>query len=594
MIDTILKRIEAFWSRKSVDYAILLTSGWGWGKTYYIQHTVKDYFYNLYPPKSRSKRGRYTYVSVGGLGEANEVKQRLIFAVVGNGTVKVSKKVASGITHFVNLISDGKISIPEDAFSAALDTWFSSSVKRVKYKDCIVIDDIERYKGDIDELFATIHNSFACKGFHVIYLGNEEELAMGCDKNQEAYLRCREKYIRYTIAFRGPVLEVMDSIVKNEGPGTAFSALWNQEEVRDEIASWIKRYDVLKNIRIILACIDNYNCFIGEPGKYSIVDYGADLFLVFLFHTAYVFSEKGMYFSSSKEHGLDEGFRKFAEAELNMVVSGSAMSYSAKVDNFSYDDFWHVRDVVCRFIVDGYLWQDIIDGFLQGNYPKVSTGDRVFMQLSGPETMETSVFEEAFESVSKIIEAKSISYSQLVPMEAWLIRAKEVYPTYDCDVLIEKLISCARGYDLSGKTEYLSLSCSGGNLVEEGKYAPVTQAVFDERKVLEKANEREEFRTRLMNLNMGISDGGFVHGLFANIYRYDMYDEISNLNNKALARIEIYVHHCIANDIHVDGVAGFRNEIGKLMDTEDNQLQKSRYAYTYKLLGDLISSEEQE
>ena len=133
--DFIFERIEDYWDRKRVDYAILLASPWGWGKTYYIGEYVEERFYSKFPCKCiighGKKRGRFCYLSIGDYGELDAVKERLAIEVHGSAA-KFGKKVGHAGKLVADIVGKRNVSVPVNAFNALLDIWLKKRLGKNK------------------------------------------------------------------------------------------------------------------------------------------------------------------------------------------------------------------------------------------------------------------------------------------------------------------------------------------------------------------------------------------------------------------------------------------------------------------------------
>ena len=588
--DFIIERIEDYWNREHADYAILLTSPWGWGKTYYIQHDVKDYFYSKFPRVSQcmehgNKKGRFCYLSVGDLVELEVVKERLALESLGPGA-KLGKKAVQSCKLISDIAGKTAVSVSESAFKALFDFGLNAALEKIKDEVCIIIDDIERYKGNIEELFSMVHNSFVCKGMRVIYVGNEEELdRIAAQTDCIPYRRIKEKYIRYTIAFKGPVEKVLKDMAKNDSP---FGDLWKIELCRNQILPWVDELDGFKNIRMILACIDNYNRFLSMSDEYSVEEYGSELFLIVLFHTAFAFSENP---KNLLELDYDNAFQQFVESRSDLKCSPYARLYTSMSYGVPYRNFWSVRKAVYRFVRDGYLEQDIINNYIKGSFPKSCEGDRIFRSLKSPDEAESDEMRKAYSKLACLIDSKSLSYGQLDAAMTWLLIVYQFMDDSDKEELSQKLCSCAQDKDYPGREDYFRSEPRVADRLES-ELSPVGKVVKAEYQKWKEDQDKNELIHSLEKLNSSdcTNWSKCVNDLIFNFNRFGLSSEVGKLKNPALHWIEAYLHGGGISEAMLDGARGLSEELRRLAVAEEDPIQKRRYEHTIHLLDEKIEN----
>ena len=587
--DFIIERIEDFWNRECVDYAILLASPWGWGKTYYIRHNVKDYFYSKFPRKRQclehgNKKGRFCHLSIGDIVELDVVKERLAIEVFCPES-ELGKKAFQARKLVADIVGEQNVPVPESVFKALFDFGLNVALGKIKGEVCLVIDDIERYKGNLEELFSMVHNSFVCKGVHVIYVGNEEELDRIAEQpDASPYRRFKEKYIRYTIAFKGPVEEVMGNMSKVDSP---FRQLWETGHCSKEILSWIDIADGFRNIRMILACIDNYNRFLSKTEEYSVEEYGSELFLIVLFHTAFAFSENS---KNLLELDYDNAFQQFVESRSDLKCSPYAKIYTSMSYGVPYRDFWSVRKAVYRFVRDGYLEQDIINSYIKGNFPKSCEGDRIFSNLKWPNEAEPDEMREAYSKLVHLIDSKSLSYGQLESAENWISDAQEFLDAPDKNELTKKLCLFAKEKDYPGREDYFRSEPRVADR-PESELSSVGEVVKAEYQNWKEEQDKNELIHSLGKLNSSdcANSSKYVNDFIYNFKRYDLSSEVVKLKNTALYWIEAYLHGIVGiSEAMLDGAMGLSEELKRLAEAEEDPIQKRRYEYTIHLLDEKI------
>ena len=151
-------------------YAVLLSGPWGSGKTHLIRTKIV--------PNNSST----LYISVNGVADAQEVRQRLAYAaypLLGDKTVQALGSIAKSVLGVFRFKTEIKI---EDVVD--LDQF-----------DSIIVDDLERSILPITQLFGILNELVEYDQKKIIVIANEHEL----HKN-ENYKTIKEKLIGFTLA----------------------------------------------------------------------------------------------------------------------------------------------------------------------------------------------------------------------------------------------------------------------------------------------------------------------------------------------------------------------------------------------------------
>lgn len=241
----------------NVDYAIMIRGAWGCGKTFYWNNVLKKAI--------EEKRGRDSviYVSLNGLKTVNDISNRLIMYILKmktNGIV--SEKTKTYSESFIKLVTPflKNIKTMPENFNPVLNIingMLSSSLnisillESVDFsKKIICFDDVERYKGGIEELMGYFYGYIEQRYAHVILIANEKEI------NSDSYRKIKEKTIGKTVQFNLKEEDIIMTIIEGE---TA-----NDFEVRGflkrnihNIVSVIKKISV-RNYRVIRMLIKEF------------------------------------------------------------------------------------------------------------------------------------------------------------------------------------------------------------------------------------------------------------------------------------------------------------------------------------------------
>ena len=180
--EDIRKTLDDFIEWKKPDYAIMLTGGWGTGKTYFI----KDY---IETRKRAPHRKKTIYLSLYGIKNETEIDSQLLIH-------KVSSKVmiVIGILFFLALCSamcyklektESVVNILFHGFGVLVlsvllwhyRTFKEKGIERILCKnDLIVFDDFERAEMPYEQLLAYINRYVEHLNKHVVIVCNKAEI----------------------------------------------------------------------------------------------------------------------------------------------------------------------------------------------------------------------------------------------------------------------------------------------------------------------------------------------------------------------------------------------------------------------------------
>lgn len=232
--------------------AIMLTAGWGTGKSYYIQN-------DLIPFLSKEENGAYSclVISLYGLKTLEDISKSLYFEsrmkFLRNNSEKavagkfVAKTVAKGITSFFGIdLSKSEEELQE--LYKSID--FSNKL--------IVLEDVERSKIDISEILSYVYNLVSEDEVKVLLVINEDEILTYHDsepgekgntykipdEDAALYLKTKEKTISDTITYRGNLHDAILNLLQDFNCRT-FQDFFNEDRISNII-------DVMKSL-------DKYN-----------------------------------------------------------------------------------------------------------------------------------------------------------------------------------------------------------------------------------------------------------------------------------------------------------------------------------------------
>lgn len=219
--------------------AIMLTAGWGTGKSYYIQN-------ELIPFLGYPKNGSHAciVVSLYGLKEISEISKVLYLEIRMKPLTKKVSPIAGKIESLAK-----KIRLPVKESEAAATGKFlvktiASNLMNVSMNDAnlqelyqsidltgklIILEDIERSGIDILDVLGYVYNLIEEDGAKVLLVANEDAITNYPhterdksgnihkipDEDTVAYLKIKEKTISDTISFHGNIKEAIEELIRS-------------------------------------------------------------------------------------------------------------------------------------------------------------------------------------------------------------------------------------------------------------------------------------------------------------------------------------------------------------------------------------------
>lgn len=260
MNDNIAKFLDGYMKNADPQYAVMLTGHWGCGKTFFINHWLKD-LKTVENDREEIIYLKPIYVSLYGLSSLAEVKteiDRKINPFYYSKTAKVLKtaaKFASKIVFKTDITVDENREIKASA-SGSLDimSLFESDSEEVKGTRFIVFDDIERTFIPMNILLGFI-NFFVerCK-FHVLIIGDESKLK---GDNLKIYSDFKEKTVGRQFEIVPDVDATLDSYIADYGL---------DKFIRKEREYIIRcfRATTYNNLRLLRQCLYDFNEVLRE------------------------------------------------------------------------------------------------------------------------------------------------------------------------------------------------------------------------------------------------------------------------------------------------------------------------------------------
>lgn len=193
MYQEINRIVESYRAADNTDYAILLNGEWGCGKTYYVEHSLRE--------AVEANGGHLIYASLHGVKNYEQIAISLMLSNIANkcGLEAKDMREEYWLSKVIHVLRESK-SIKAKLIQLTFSHWRckakNNAHKIDKDTTLIVIDDIERAVNDDirKEVLGCLYEEYIRRGYHVLLIGDETKI----DK-ESSYFECKEKYVRRTV-----------------------------------------------------------------------------------------------------------------------------------------------------------------------------------------------------------------------------------------------------------------------------------------------------------------------------------------------------------------------------------------------------------
>lgn len=215
--------------KDKTNRAIMLTGGWGSGKSHYVKNILKPFL-----ESESSKKHECAIISLYGLSDVSDISKAIYMefrtimkepeSEIGNTAKVVGKIVGKGL--FTGLV--GKFGFDIGNISDEDLQRIYTSIDLTN--KLIILEDIERTQIDTADLFGYINNMCENNGVKMLLVTNEEEILTTYETTDEngkkakhytdsavLYMRTKEKTVGDTIHFTGSYLNAIQQIIRSFG-----------------------------------------------------------------------------------------------------------------------------------------------------------------------------------------------------------------------------------------------------------------------------------------------------------------------------------------------------------------------------------------
>lgn len=210
------------------QFAVMISGKWGCGKTYYIENQIKEWSKKKERDSKDSVLLKPIYVSVNGLNNVGSVVRKIkavLHPILYSKGAKVAKKV---VLAAMNIAVKNKVDLEGDGtgedLNSLLDTEgildiFMSDSNSVKGNRILVLDDIERSKIPLDELFGFVNGIVEHSNSKVILICDEVKLIEIAEKENLSieYKDFKEKLVGQTFLLEADYAGITSVFIDNSG-----------------------------------------------------------------------------------------------------------------------------------------------------------------------------------------------------------------------------------------------------------------------------------------------------------------------------------------------------------------------------------------
>ena len=207
----LISYLDEYLQMQTPQFAVMITGKWGCGKTYFIKN-IKDQWCSSNKNVSENSIDlKPIYVSLNGLSSINSVIRKVktvLYPILYSKGATVAKTVILSALRiasksFLDLDKDGAGEDMNNLLDAeGIIEVFKSDSDTLEGNRVMILDDVERCKIPLDELFGFINSIVEHSNSKVILICDEEKLAEVATKESLAtqYKNFKEKLVGQTFA----------------------------------------------------------------------------------------------------------------------------------------------------------------------------------------------------------------------------------------------------------------------------------------------------------------------------------------------------------------------------------------------------------
>lgn len=210
--EEIVQAIRNYINDDKAQYAVLINGGWGVGKTYLYEHSLKAEIAHM--ENGSSDRKANVYISLYGISSTEQLSKEIVtnylLKVKLNGNAN-KEKIYRQISKAAGIISK-MFSFSVNGLTVDFDKGIEEAIDSIEFKNMVIcLDDLERCSIPVNDLFGMINNLVEHCNCKVIILADEANIG-----KMYANTKVEEKYITLLM---GRKLKVKESPEKKQSRG---------------------------------------------------------------------------------------------------------------------------------------------------------------------------------------------------------------------------------------------------------------------------------------------------------------------------------------------------------------------------------------
>ncbi len=255
--DELNEYIKHYVEKDKTQSAIMLTGGWGTGKSYYIHNFLEPFL-----KEPENGKHRCAIVSLYGLKNTSEISKRIYFELrtIGSPKKNEAKSTAgAAATVVAKTILNGLTSKIGFDIGSISDEDFEKVYSSINLSNVLVIfEDLERSSIDIIEILGYVNSLVEQDGAKVMLVANENEILKYHDSQPDkegkvsripdertaVYLKIKEKTVSDTIIFTCDIKRAIANII---------------ESFKNPILNNFNTGEKIKEILNIMTKLENHN-----------------------------------------------------------------------------------------------------------------------------------------------------------------------------------------------------------------------------------------------------------------------------------------------------------------------------------------------
>ena len=409
MYKEINRIIEVYRATDNTDYAIALNGEWGCGKTYYVEHALRE--------AVEATGGHILYASLHGARDYDQVATQLTLSNIAHA-LKCNVEAIHGeywCGKVLQVFKDSD-STCSRILGLTVQHWLDRK-KNISYKidkdsTLVVIDDIERAANDRvrREILGSIYEEYIRRGYHVLLIGDETKI-----DPRSAYFECKEKYVRRTINVNAWQSDLVFDFAKER----CKRLNWLYEAIKYQLGEFVASKKVA-NLRVVAMIIDTIAEIVagieeGVAKKYAKFIFSATAPLVHAMSRGLIVPDdlegfagltklqtiKHYYYDKSKRENLDLGMQK-------------ACRFFDEYCRDVEEDIVLIKSIF-RYVLTGYLDCKAIQAEILDIFEKAELPERIaFKKLGDFWIAEESEISDGVRDIFGFLEEGKYSFDDII------------------------------------------------------------------------------------------------------------------------------------------------------------------------------------